>query len=212
MLNRRVNKNKQISPYLERGVGPVKPEALNPDYITPAGYGMGNPNGLAGVFDKLRNGGFGKMWTYGNAAVQGLNALSGAKEFSKTKDRAKDLASDITLSAANSPTVQYDLTADQRKLLRELQRGEDTVGMDVGDLDLMGILGDVGMGVLTGLPGGIPGMVVGGVGGLVNSGLGDFNNAAANDVAELEALYQAVSDSEQYHNQMRKQRAYANLY
>ena len=106
----------------------------------------------------------------------------------------------------------YDLNSDQRDLLRELQRGDYDNKGDVSDIDLLGVLGDAGMGILTGLPGGLPGAIIGGIGGAANSVIGDLQGGADRDVAELEALYQAVLESEQYHNQMRKQRAYAGLY
>lgn len=154
----------------------------------------------------------GRMYNIGNLAIQGVNAAQGLQGMSDTRDRASDLMSDAVLSAGNSPTIWYDLNADQRDLLRELQRGDYDNKGDLSDIDLLGVLGDTAMGALTGAPGGITGAVIGGLGGLTNSVIGDLQGGADRDVAELEALYQAVLESEQYHNNMRKQRAYAGLY
>lgn len=154
----------------------------------------------------------GGMYNVGNLAMQGINAARGMQGISDTRDRASDLMSDAILSAGNSPTVMYDLNSDQRDLLRELQRGDYDNKGDVSDIDLLGVLGDTGMGILTGLPGGLPGAIIGGIGGAANSVIGDLQGGANRDVAELEALYQAVLESEQYHNQKRKQQAYASLY
>ena len=154
----------------------------------------------------------GRMYNIGNLAIQGINAAQGLQGMSDTRDRASDLMSDAILSAGNSPTIWYDLNADQRDLLRELQRGDYDNKGDLSDIDLLGVLGDTAMGALTGAPGGITGAVICGLGGLTNSVIGDLQGGADRDVAELEALYQAILESEQYHNQMRKQRAYAGLY
>lgn len=154
----------------------------------------------------------GKAYNFGNMAIQGYNAARGLQGISDSRDRARDLTADIVLGASNSPTIQYDLNADQRALLRELQRGSYDTKVDFNDIDLLGAIGDTFTGALAGLPGGVTGAVIGGIGGLANSVIGDFGGAADRDAAELEALYQAILESEQYHNQMRKQRAYAGLY
>ena len=153
----------------------------------------------------------GGAYNVGNLAVQGLKAGKGLQDISNARDNMQDLRSDILLGANNSPTIMYDLNANQRDLLRELQRGDyDTVDSD--DFDFLGALGGAAKGALTGLPGGLPGVIIGGVGGLANSVIGDFKEGADRRTAELEALYQAVLDSERYHNEQRKQRAYAGLY
>lgn len=153
----------------------------------------------------------GKYLTIGNALYQGFNAAQGLQDLSDAGDLSEDTIADILTSAANSPTIQYDLSADQLNTLRELKSGsyDDSVGLD--DIDLLGMLGDAGMGALMGLGGGIPGIVIGALGGAVNSGIGDLNQAQGQSNAELEALYQAVLDSERQYNQLRKQRAYASL-
>jgi hypothetical protein len=181
---------------------------------------------LSGLYSKLSNPQFdfdpksglkgwgknlGGYWTAGNAALRGLDIVTDLGKNSETLDRAKDLASDITLSAANSPTIQYDLNADQRRLLRELQRGDYNAMGGSKDIDIMGILGDTAMGALSGAPGGWIGALIGGGLGLADSVIGDLSSGTDRNTAELEALYQAVLESEQYHNQLRKQRAYAAL-
>ena len=154
----------------------------------------------------------GTAWNYGNAAIKGIKAVKGLQNNTKIRDNIGDLQSDIILSANNSPTVWHDLNADQRELLRELQRGTYDSRGDIGDVDGFGVLGDAAMGAISGAPGGIPGMIIGAIGGGLNSVIGDYGDAASRDAAELEALYQAVLESEQYHNEKRKQRAYSALY
>ena len=154
----------------------------------------------------------GGMYNVGNTAIQGIKAAKGLQGIADTRDNLRDRMSDITLGASNSPTIMYDLNADQRQLLRELQRGGYDNSADIEDIDLLGVLGDTAMGALGGLPGGLPGVIIGGVGGLANSVIGDFQAGADRDAAELEALYQAVLESERYHNEKRKQQAYAGLY
>ena len=164
------------------------------------------PNGDVGLQGWGTN--LGKYWNIGNTAMQGFNAASGLRNYTNSIDSAEDIASDIVSASYNSPTLQYDLAPEQLRLLRELRAGEDVETADFGDIDLLGLLPDVGMGVLQGLPGGVPGMIIGGVGGLINSGIGDLNNAQARNNAELEALYQAVMDSSRQHSELKKQRAY----
>jgi hypothetical protein len=154
----------------------------------------------------------GGAYNIGNIALQSYKAAQGLGDISDARKASKDVASDIVLSAANSPTIGYDLNADQKRLLRELQRGTYESNLNLGDVDLLGALGGGVKGALSGAPGGLPGVIIGGIGGLTNSVIGDLGDSAARDNAELEALYQAVLESEQYHNQMRKQRAYAGLY
>lgn len=154
----------------------------------------------------------GGMYNIANAGIQGVKAAQGLQDMSDTRGNMEDLISDIRIGAGNSPTIMYDLNANQRDLLRELQRGDYDTTVNGDDIDLLGALGDTAMGALTGLPGGLPGAIIGGVGGLANSVIGDLNAGSDRRTAELEALYQAVLESEQYHNNMRKQRAYAGLY
>ena len=154
----------------------------------------------------------GGVYNVANVGIQGVKAFKGLQDMSDTRDNMEDLISDIRLGAGNSPTIMYDLNASQRDLLRELQRGDYDTTVNGDDVDLLGTLGDTAMGALAGLPGGLPGVIIGGVGGLANSVIGDLTSGQDRRTAELEALYQAVLESEQYHNNMRKQRAYAGLY
>lgn len=216
------------SSYAAPGTGGPKPKGKPKSKLFKEGGAFDKDSGkLSGMFQNLTNPQFdytkseglqgwgknlGKMYNVGNLAMQGVNAAQGLQGMSDTRDRASDLMSDAVLSAGNSPTIWYDLNADQRDLLRELQRGDYDNKGDLSDIDLLGVLGDTAMGALTGAPGGVAGAVIGGLGGLANSVIGDLQGGANRDVAELEALYQAVLESEQYHNNMRKQRAYAGLY
>ena len=154
----------------------------------------------------------GGMYNIGNAVLQGAKAGKSLKDTADIRSSSDDLVTDILASAANSPTIGYDLNADQKRLLRELQRGTYDNSANLGDVDLLGALGGGLTGVIGGLPGGLPGAIIGGIGGVANSVLGDMQNDASRDASELEALYQAVLESEQYHNEKRKQRAYSALY
>lgn len=146
-----------------------------------------------------------------NLAMQVINTAQGLDSLSDAQSESDDLVADIVASAMNNPMVNYDLTADQRKLLSQLRRGTYSSDIGLDDVNLLGALGDAGMGVLTGVSGGIPGMVIGGVGGLLNSGIGDLGNAQARQNAELEALYAALQESNQNYNNMRKQRMMASF-
>ena len=152
----------------------------------------------------------GTYWTLGQMALQGYGALQDLQNAGDYRDRSEDLMSDIVSASYNSPTIQYDLSPDQMETLRQLRDGDYEAGTDLGDLDLLSLLGDVGMGVLGGIPGGIGGMVLGGLGGLGTNLASDYANAQSRQTAELEALYQAVLESEKQHNDLRKQRAYAS--
>lgn len=152
----------------------------------------------------------GTYWTLGQMALQGYGAVKDLQNAGDYRDRSEDLMSDIVSASYNSPTIQYDLSPDQMETLRQLRDGDYETGTDLGDLDLLSILGDVGMGVLGGIPGGIGGMVLGGLGGLGTNLASDYANAQSRQTAELEALYQAVLESEKQHNDLRKQRAYAS--
>ena len=152
----------------------------------------------------------GTLWNAGQMALQGYRAVQDLQNAGDYRDRSEDLMSDIVSASYNSPTVQYDLAPDQMETLRQLRDGDYETGTDLGDLDLLSILGDVGMGVLGGIPGGIGGMVLGGLGGLGTSLASNYSNAQSRQTAELEALYQAVLESEKQHNDLRKQRAYAS--
>lgn len=180
---------------------------------------------LGGIVDKVANPQFdydaktglkgwgrslGTYWNLGHLALQGYGAVQDLQNAGDYRDRSKDLMSDIVAASYNSPTIQYDLAPDQLETLRKLRDGDYETDTGLGDLDLLGILGDVGMGVLGGIPGGIGGMVLGGLGGLGTSLANDYSNTQSRQTAELEALYQAVLESEKQHNDLRKQRAYAS--
>ena len=152
----------------------------------------------------------GNYWTLGQMALQGYGALQDLQNAGDYRDRSEDLMSDVVSASYNSPTIQYDLAPDQMETLRQLRDGDYETGTDLGDLDLLSVLGDVGMGVLGGIPGGIGGMVLGGLGGLGTSLASNYSNAQSRQTAELEALYQAVLESEKQHNDLRKQRAHVS--
>lgn len=196
----------------EGGLGGIISNVGNPQFDynwkpTKGADGKWSGSGIQGWGKNL-----GGVYNVANLGMQGLNAIQGMQELSDSRDSMDDVISDIILGAGNSPTIMYDLNASQRDLLRELQRGDYDTTVNTDDINLLGALGDTAMGALSGLPGGLPGVIIGGVGGLTNSVIGDLNAGSDRRAAELEALYQAVLESEQYHNNMRKQRAYASLY
>ncbi len=196
-------------------------------FLKPGGFFDPKTGKLAGFFNKATNPqldyststglqaygkNLGSMYNVGNLGLQAYNAFKGLQNTSKVRDSKEKLVSDIVLAAANSPTVGYDLSGDQLRLLRELQRGAYDDNADASDVDIMGVLGDAAMGALTGLPGGGIGAAIGGIGGAVNSVIKDLGAAETANADELEALYQAVLESERYHQDQRKQRAYRTLY
>ena len=146
-----------------------------------------------------------------NALYQGYNLARGMQANSEAKSENSDLISDIVSSSYNNPNLQYDISPDQLALLRDLRRGNYDSESDLSDVDLLGALGDAGMGVLTGVLGGAPGMIAGGVGGFLNSIIGDFGDEQNRSNAELEALYQAILASDRQYNDLKRQRAYANF-
>ena len=153
----------------------------------------------------------GKAINWANALYQGYNAAQGLGDIGEANELSDDLMADIISSSYNSPTIQYDLSPEQLDILREVRSGNYDNSADLSDIDLLGVLGDTGMGVLTGIGGGVPGMIIGGIGGLANSVIGDLGSAKDRSNAELEALYSAVLASEQQHNALKRQRAYAML-
>ncbi len=153
----------------------------------------------------------GKYATVGNVLYNGYKGAEALQDLSNKGDSTEKLIAKISAASNNSPTVQYDLSSDQLDLLRDVRGGNYDTGTSLSDVDLLGALGDTGMGVITGIAGGIPGMILGGLGGLANSVLGDLNNTADARNTELEGLYQAILDSEQQYKQSRKQKAYARL-
>lgn len=153
----------------------------------------------------------GKAMNWANALYQGYNLAQGLGDIGDANELSDDLMADTIASSYNSPTIQYDLSPEQLDMLREVRSGSYDNSAGLSDIDLLGVLGDTAMGVLTGIGGGGVGMAVGGIGGLLNSITGDLNSAKDRNNAELEALYNAVLASEQQHNALKRQRAYAML-
>lgn len=192
-----------FSPALEQKISNGTNNLLNPQFDWNAKKGLQGWGKNLGGYATAINGG-----------IQGIRALSGISDLSKGGDVNSDLQADIVTAAANSPLLYHDLNAEQRQLLGELRRGtyDGKMGLDnLGEVDLLGVLGDTAMGALTGLPGGWIGALVGGAGGLVNSIIGDLGAEQSRNNAELESLYQAVLDSERQYKDMKKQQAYARL-
>ena len=146
-----------------------------------------------------------------NALYQGYNAVEGLSSLSDAQDTTSDIVSDIVTASYSNPMLVYDLNTDQRNMLRQLRRG--TYGTEAGydDIDWLGVLGDAVKGGFMGIGGGIPGMIAGAVGGGGNAIIDDLNQAQGMTNSELEALYQAIMESEQSYNDLKKQRAYNRL-
>jgi hypothetical protein len=141
-----------------------------------------------------------------NVVGQGINAAQGLKNNADIANETEDLTSSIVASAMNNPMVNYDLSADQKQLLSQLQRGTYDNTTDLSDIDLLGALGNGAMGALSGIGGGIPGIIIGGIGGAINSGIKDIGNAQNRKNAELQALYAALQESNRNYGDMRRQR------
>ena len=153
----------------------------------------------------------GKGFNIANTLYQGYNAAQGLKDLSEAKDISEDTISDIITASYNDPMIQYNLNSEQLDMLRQLRRGSFDSDASFSDVDLLGALGGAAKGAVTGIAGGIPGMIIGAIGGGGNAIIDDLNQAQGVTNSDLEALYQAVLESERQYNDIRKQRAYANL-
>jgi hypothetical protein len=127
----------------------------------------------------------------------------GLKNFSKAKDQTEDIMSDIVTASYNNPMLQYDLDAEQLKLLRQLRNNRYS---NDPDIDWSDTIGGAIKGGLYGISGGIPGVVIGALGGGANAAVNSLSDAQAASNDELEALYDAILQSEQEYNALRKQR------
>lgn len=180
-----------------------------------SGWGtkLGNPNinwtkgGGVEAFGKSLGGWF----NMANAAKQGLDYIGNYDELQDSKAAADEMTSNIVAAALANPAMTYDLSPDQQRLLRQLQRGnEEEVGLS--DIDFKDVLGGGLKSGITGLlTGGIPGAVIGAAGGMLNSGTESMNAEQQRKNAELEALYQSVMMSRQKYNNILQDRAYAYI-
>lgn len=174
-----------------------------------------------------KSGGIDKLGGLANLAgilMQGGQAVSGLYDNDRQADNLDDLMSDIESSAYANPLASSYLNADQRRTLRDIQkdRFDDPSISDALGGAMKGIpkalLSAVG-GYLTG---GVPGAAIQGIGTLVNSGIQGYGSAIQDRDAELQALYEALSNAEQDYNSMRRpanlrgaglsSRAYNSLY
>lgn len=164
----------------------------------------------------------GKFATIGTGVTQGIQAVKGLSDYGKAKTTAEDLMSDIVASASANPLVDKYLTADQRKLLNEIRRGNYST-YTPGDA-LSGAMSD-GLsnalsGAAMGLAGGLPGVIVGGVGGLVNGGISGATNGVNRRIDRLQSLYDTLAEAEQSYQAMKRpvftglgiQHQYQNMY
>lgn len=151
---------------------------------------------------------FGKnLGTYASIANTGINALGILQGFADSADegrRTEDLSADVLTAAASNPMSTYGLTTDQLKTLGDVRSGRFDASADVSDLDFGGALSGALSGGLVGLAGGIPGVIAGALSGGAKGAVGGLSQAKARKNAELEALYQALSQSNtDYQNAMR---------
>ena len=154
----------------------------------------------------------GNWLTVGKGLYDAYRVFNNIQDIGDAKNISQDLTSDILSAAYSNPTLQYDLAPDQMRLLRELRNGTYDASADVSDVDLLGVLGDAGMGALTGIGGGIPGIVIGALGSGANSVFTDLSEATSRGNSELEALYQAIVESGRQANAMRRQAAMQYAY
>lgn len=153
----------------------------------------------------------GKGFNVANTLYQGYNAAKGLQDWSEAKDMTSETISDLIAASYNDPMIQYNLNADQMDLLRQLRRGTYDSDASLDDVDLLGVLGGAVKGGVMGLAGGVPGAIIGAIGGGGNALISDLNQAQDLTNSELDALYQAVLESEAQYNTIKKQRAYTNL-
>jgi hypothetical protein len=146
----------------------------------------------------------GKVGSVINTGANVIGALGELGNMSDEGQRTDDLSSDILTAAMSNPLSTYGLTPDQLRLLGDLRSGRFDNSAGISDIDWGGGLRDGLTGALIGLSGGIPGAIAGGLTGLAKGGLGGLTNAKARKNAELEALYQALNQSNtNYQNAMR---------
>jgi hypothetical protein len=173
--------------------------------------------GLKGLFNKQNFGwskgkglrAFGKnVGKWGNVAggvAQGISALNNLNQLDDAKDTTADLQNQVLNSYNSNPMAGLYMTAEQKKLLRDLKNNGADTSVDLGDFmpdsigDLVSPLIQGGLGFATG---GIPGAIIGGVGGLANSGLKNATEAQQRQNAELEALLASLEDAELQYQQM----------
>lgn len=148
---------------------------------------------------------------FGTAALHGYNAIKGMEKMSDLRDTSDDISSDIVSASYNNPMLHYDLTSDQMKLLRDLRNDRYDGEVGFNDINKTDVLTEALKGGAMGIVGGLPGMVLGAVGSGANAVINGMNEAQSDKIDELEALYQAIMESEQQYNALKKQRAYANL-
>ena len=138
--------------------------------------------GFKDLFGKLwnKNSGIakvGKIANIGGGVYQGGKALSNLISLNAAGDDLDTLRSDILASAYNNPLSNDYLSADQKKLLRELKSGSyssktasNALGAGFGGAltSLPKALINAGLGFVTG---GIPGAAIQGIGTLTNAGI-----------------------------------------
>ena len=178
-----------------------------------ANYGWSKGSGLKAFGKNV-----GKAGNIASGVIQGIQAGVGIHNLDKKRDSLDDLTNDIMLSYASNPMAGISLTDEQKRLLRELDKGKYNEKTSFSNY-LPNSVGDVlrpfiqsGIGLATG---GVPGAIIGGVGGTVNEGLDNANEAQQQKIAELEALLSALQESEmQYKNMMRANayNSFANSY
>lgn len=165
----------------------------------------------------------GKAANIGSGIMYGAQALGNMNALNESRDSADDLIDQILISANNNPIANSYLTSEQKAMLNKARRGDLDTETSIDDFipdDLLGNIGDIGLGVLMGLPGGLPGMIIGGAGSAINAGLEDSMQEQQSQVAELEALLQALQDAELQYQSMKRpnftglgiQQRYQNMY
>lgn len=182
-------------------------KATNGSLFSKLGLGWNNKTGVSVMGKNV-----GKAVPWISGGLSALQAVQGLDELSKSQESTDDLIGAILASASSNPNLGLDLTADQKKLLRQIKNDDDYGDATIDDINLAEILKGAGMGAVTGLPGGGIGALVGGIGGAINSGINSMNSAQIANQAELEGLLEALEMSEWNYKNAMKQRAYANMY
>ena len=204
---------------LGKGTGSLKGMYSNLNNAYMASNGTGNA-----LWSKARGiDGLGKLANWGMGISQGVQGISNINNISNADADFDDMKSKVQLSAMNNPMYASYLTADQKSQLRKVQNGTFGSGSSV-DEGLSAGARSIPQALLSALGGfvvgGVPGAIIQSAGTLVNSGLKGAAEGKNKKTAELQALYETLSQAENDYNAMRRpanltsaglQRRYANV-
>ena len=146
-----------------------------------------------------------------NAAIQGVQALSGLYNNAQADADAKDLKSSIESEMISNPMYDMYLSAEDEKLLRQIQNGSEPSGWSGVDEGVVNGIPNALLGaVLGGLTGGPMGAIIGGGGALLNSGIEGYNQETSKNTTELQGLYDRLRQASSEYKTMKRPRNLRN--